>query len=490
MKSWSHNKIVVIIGNPGNVFPQRLAAFFRKQGLEVVIVTRRWQGPPKLKDGTKILQSFDSESPEMRKKLSSLREHWLRFERYVNHSERSRYRRAMGPPEHRDYHPSFAGSFVRAVSIPPFVAQLNPAFVFGQDVFAYGLATALCPTIPKVLMPWGGDVFRFAETSSVAFEMVRRALNGVDLIVPGATTGARHVISRFGVPHDKVHAVTWGLDRRLFRRASVQERRTFCAEYAIDPSSLIIVNIRRFMPRWGSDIALEAFLQLAEEDERLRFFALGGQGGSEPYVAEARERISAKGLDDRIRIFDGHISDASVQQLVSVTDIFTSLVRLNDMGSASILEGAAAGATPLLSDIPSNREIERLGFRALFIEKLDAAGVVDALRLAIHKPALRAEMAAANQRYLEVHEDREQNMLRLLDLIADCCVEGIKVGSKDISDVLTVINEVIQERMDLNLLSKLIGFPRACGRCLRSAIVRATKCVIADLPSKRGSELP
>ena len=454
-------------------------------------MTRRWQGPPQLEDGTKIFQSFDSESPALRKKLSSLREHWRRFERYVNHSERSRYRRAMGPPEHRDYHPSFVGSFVRAVSIPPFVARLNPAFVFGQDAFAYGLATALCPIHPKVLMPWGGDVFRFAETSSVAFEMVRWSLNSADLVVPGALAGVQHIVKRFGVPADRVHAVSWGIDRTLFRRASEQERRTFCAEHAIAPSSLIITNIRLFMPRWGCDLALEAFLQLAEEDEILRFFAIGGRGDSKPFVAEARKRISAKGLDDRIRIFDGHIPDTAMQQLVSVTDIFTSLVRLNDMGSASILECAAASATPVLSDIPSNREIERLGFRAFFVKTLDASGVSAALRRAINAPpSIRAEMAAANQRYLEVHEDREQNMLRLLDLIADCRVEGIEVGSKDISDVMTVINEIIGARTDLNLLSRLVGFPWACSRHLRSAITGAAKCVTACLPPRRGPEHP
>jgi glycosyltransferase involved in cell wall biosynthesis len=470
MKNWRQGKTALIIGDPAHFGPRRLAAFWRSLGLEVAIVTRRWKGPRQLEDGTKILQSFDSESSSLREQLSSLHKYWLRVEHGVNVWERSRYRRAMGPLEHRDYYPSFANSLVQAASIPQLVAQLDPAFVFGQEAFAYGLATALCTASPKVLMPWGGDIFSFAESSSIGFAMVRRALHGVDLVVPSAVVGARLVEDGFGVPSEKVRAVSWGVDRGLFRKASGEGRRLFCAKHNIDPTSFIILNVRRLMPRWGWNVALEAFIQLAEEDERLKFFALGGPG-SEPFVAEARKRISAKGLQRRITIFDGHIPDSAVQELISVTDIFTSLVpvSLNDMRSSSILEGAAAGATPVLSDLAEYREMERLGFRALFAERLETPGVVVALRRAIQEPALRAEIAAANERYLQTHEDRERNQLRLLDLIASLPVRMEGRSRPSISDAMTVIQEIIGTRKHLALLASFLRVRRGCRHPLRSA---------------------
>jgi glycosyltransferase involved in cell wall biosynthesis len=222
------------------------------------------------------------------------------------------------------------------------------------------------------------------------------------------------------------------------------------------------------MPRWGWDIALEAFLRLAAEDARLQFFALGGHG-SEPYVAEAHKRIRAEGLEHRIRIFDGHIPDRAVQELISVADVFTSLVRLNDMRSSSILEGAAAGATPVLNDLAEYREMERLGFQALFIEQLDVSAVVKAVRRAIQEPSLRTEIAAANQRYLEEHEDNENNMLRLLDLIASCPARTEERARPDISDALTVIDEIIGARKQLGIVSCLSRLRRGCRHPLRSA---------------------
>jgi glycosyltransferase involved in cell wall biosynthesis len=462
-------RTVVIIGDPAHFCPQRMAGFWRSVGLEVAIVTRRWDGPSQLNDGTRILQSVDSETFSFREQLTSLYERWLRVERGLNLWERSRYRAAMGPAEQQDHQPSFADSLLQAASIPQFVSQLDPAFVFGQVAFTYGLATALCAVGPKVLMPWGGDIFSFAETNSVSFAMVQRALNGVDLVVPSGVVGARIVTDRFGVAREKVRAISWGVDRRLFRKASWDRRCRFCAENKIDPRSLIILNVRRLKPRWGCNLALEAFIQLAEQDESLHFFGLGGPG-SEPFVAQARERISSKGLNRRIIIFDGPISDSAVQELVSMVDIYTSLVpvSLNDMRSASILEGAAAGATPVLSNIAEYREMERLGFRALFVKELQPEAIVATLIRAIEQPALRAEIAAANTHYLQIHEDTERNQLKLLDMVASLPAPA-ECSRPHVSEALTTIAEIIGGRRYLGLLPPLTRLGRGCAHPIRGA---------------------
>jgi glycosyltransferase involved in cell wall biosynthesis len=204
------------------------------------------------------------------------------------------------------------------------------------------------------------------------------------------------------------------------------------------------------------------------ENAKLQFFALGGLS-SAPYVTEARNRIRTAGLEHRIRIFDGHIPDEEVRELISVADVFTSLVRLNDMRSSSILEGAAVGATPVLSDLAEYRKMERLGFRALFIEKMEASAVLAAVRRAIQEPALRAEIAVANQRYLETHEDTEHNMLRLLDLIASCPMRMEEERARPgISDALTAIEDIIGARKYLRLVPILIRLRRGCRHPLRS----------------------
>jgi glycosyltransferase involved in cell wall biosynthesis len=228
------------------------------------------------------------------------------------------------------------------------------------------------------------------------------------------------------------------------------------------------VNARRFKPNWGSDLALEAFLRLARENSALRFFSLGG-AGAEPYVAEARKRISAEGMQHRISIFDGQICHESVGKLFSVADVFTSVIRTNDMRSLSILEGAAVGATPVLSDVAEYREMERLGFRALFIERLDAEAVASALRRAIHDPALRAEIATANEQYLKEHEDNERNMLRLLDLIGSCPVGVGKRLRQGTDDASAVIAEIIGPQKHLALMSNLLRLRQGCRHPVRSA---------------------
>src|SRR5262249_12503466 len=139
--------------------------------------------------------------------------------------------------------------------------SLQPRFIFGQEVFYYGLATAFCRRTTRVLMPWGGDVFMYAEASAIAFAMVRYSLQHVDLVCPSSVTAASHICSRFGVPSERIAPISWGVDRRIFRRVSVDERKEICVSFGLDPCSTIIMNVRRFRPAWGSDAAIAAFLR-------------------------------------------------------------------------------------------------------------------------------------------------------------------------------------------------------------------------------------
>jgi hypothetical protein len=174
-------------------------------------------------------------------------------------------------------------------------------------------------------------------------------------------------------------------------------------------------------------------------------------------------------MERRITIFDGQISHESVGKLFSVADVFLSVIRTNDMRSLSILEGAAVGATPVLSDVAEYREMERLGFRALFIERLDAEAVAFAVRRAIHDPGLRAEIAAANRQYLDEHEDGERNMLRLLDLIESCPASMEEHTRQDTHDASAVIAEMIGPQKHLGLKYNLLRLRRGGRHPLRSA---------------------
>ena len=131
--------------------------------------------------------------------------------------------------------------------------------------------------------------------------------------------------------------------------------------------------------------------------------------------------LHADGLGGRFTLFDGDTPFDECVDLMAAADVFVSLMRVPDMRSFSILQAASAGGIPVLSDQSEYREMERDGFRALFVDPVDTEAVVAALRESSGKPWLAEEIRAANERYIGKHEDHEVQMARLREAIEEVC---------------------------------------------------------------------
>jgi glycosyltransferase involved in cell wall biosynthesis len=388
-------------------------------GIDARIVTRRWHGERRLPDGTPILVTADSEGA--RKATYDRIERWLwRLESPLTALQQTRFTQAMGSETW--YKPSVSPWVADALSISRFVQTLRPQFICGQEVFAYGLATAFSRHVPRMLMPWGGDVYMYARTTAMAFLTVRHALRHVDLVVPGSPIARDYIHERFGVPLKRMHCGgLWALNRERFRRATKDQRTRVCARFGIDPHSLVIMNVRRFFPAWGSEVAFPAFLQFAEEWRSAHFILLGGSG-TESRVAEARKLLTSRGLSARFTMFDGDISIDDCAALMSIADIFVSMMLEQDMRPlASILEAAASGGAPILGDQPEYRVMESLGFRAAFCKPGGQMEVLDALRRYAASEDLRQDAVNRNLRYLDANEDGTQQAVALLRRMRSLC---------------------------------------------------------------------
>jgi glycosyltransferase involved in cell wall biosynthesis len=265
-------------------------------------------------------------------------------------------------------------------------------------------------------------VFTYAESSPFQFAVAKLSLNLVDLIVPSSTTAARHICQRFGIPSRKVQAVSWGVDRQTFKRTDGDERKQLRRKWGIEPEALVFLNVRRFRPIWGGFVALEAFMRIANEHPSSHFILLAGQS-TEEFIRQARERLQEAGLLSRFILLDGHAPLEVCAELMSISDVFTSLLGRGDMRSASVLQAAAAGGLPVVSDTPEYREMERLGFAGLFVRPDSVEDVLGALRFVVRNPESVSEIAARNQIYIAEHEEHFKQMNRMLSLIDDVCTD-------------------------------------------------------------------
>jgi glycosyltransferase involved in cell wall biosynthesis len=385
--------------------------------MDVVIATDRWDGPSMLPDGTPVLNAFASASSARRAIASSagrLLSHGWNAARFLERRRRERAEENVGEC------PSFAGPLSAAALLSRCVLSLRPRFVFGMEVFQHGMATALCKGVPRILMPWGGDIYLYPEASAVSSAMVRYALSRVDLVCPTSSSSVSHLVTRYGIPSRKIRVISWGVDRLLFRRATAPRRKEVLARFGVDPECDLFLNVRRFLPIWGCHIAMEAFRRYAKENPRAHFAMLGGTGTAE-LVREARKRLRAEGIEDRFLLFEGDTPFSDCVDLMSVAEAYVSLMLVPDMRSFSILQAAAAGGVPILSYQPEYREMERMGFCALFVDPRNPESVAETMRECVRNGRKAEEIRQNNETYIAKHEDQEVQMQQLRAAIEEVC---------------------------------------------------------------------
>ena len=394
-----------------------LAVYLRSQGLDVVVVSQAPGCATTRPDGTRVLYSGEHDTRLRQLVIHTLlRKAVLAVERVFQWPQRYAGRVAKRFDDPWLWYPYVTESLLNASAVAATALALRPSFVFGQEVASYGLATALCRGVPKVLFPWGHDIFVCVDTSWLLFALTRFALNSADLVVPASVSATRYIADRFDVPPERIQGISWGVDRHAFRRASAEQRRAICARWGVDPAALVVLNVRRFRPAWGCFVALRAFVQVACETAGVHFIMLGG-AGSERYVAQARAILAEEGLAARFTLLEGDAPLSVCAELMSVSDVFVSLLKTGDMRSSSVLQAAAAGGAPIVADGPEYRHMEAAGFAGVFVEPESVADVVNALRWYIAHPEKRADVTARNAVYIATHEDPERQMARLLDAI-------------------------------------------------------------------------
>ena len=409
-----------MLGESTSYFPAQLAKYWHSKGLKVVLITHQRDALSTLSDGTPVIRSYEHETRLMRLTTRAAAPVLYRLERLVPRFKQRFIRITEVSEDTELWLPYFVEYVTAAWPTSKAALTQHPRFVFGHEVTTYGLATALCRGVPKIIFPWGADVFTYAEASPFHYALTKFSLRSADLIVPSSTTAAHHISERFGVALDKIHPVSWGVDTQVFRRAEGDHRKAICAKWGIDPQASIVLNPRRFRPDWGAFVALEAFIRIASENPNTHFILFGGKN-TEDFTRQAQNQVDEKGLSSRFTFLLGDAPISICSELMSIANIFVSLLGLGDMRSASVLQAVASGAAPVISDLPEYREMEKLGFAAMFVRPERVDDCVKALESLVRNPEKVREIVGRNESYIARHEDHSRQMEKMLNLITEVC---------------------------------------------------------------------
>jgi glycosyltransferase involved in cell wall biosynthesis len=295
--------------------------------------------------------------------------------------------------------PGFARYPLALPALRRALRDFAPDLVDAHYVPNYGLLGALAGRRPLVVTAWGSDLLVAGRRGVLQRARAGFVLRRADLVLTDAQNLAA-AARALGAPAGRIHVVPWGVDLERLRADAERE-----------PG--LVVSARRHEAVYDIETILRAMSLVLARDPRARLVVAGE--GSRRAALEKRAAIL---LPPGRWTFTGHLAAPELAALLARADVYVSASR-SDSTSVSLLEAMAAGAVPVVSDIPGNREWVQEGEGARLFACGDAEALARAVERTLGDPAWAAAARARNRARVERSADWRRTVP---------CIEALYAG--------------------------------------------------------------
>ncbi|MEX0786316.1 MAG: glycosyltransferase, partial [Dehalococcoidia bacterium] len=283
------------------------------------------------------------------------------------------------------------------------VEAIAPDVLHAHYLVEHGLYATAAAFDPYVVSAWGSDVLVEAARSPINRAIARFAVGRADLVTANNKHMAREIVRRLGKEPGWVQHIVLGVERDFLREpeASVNARTP-------DPGRVPTVLSTRSLdtPLYNVDTILRAMARVRERVPSARL-VIAGEGRLRPRL----EALAAElGLGAAAQ-FAGFLSTDALRGALLDAEVFVS-VPTSDGTSVALLQAMGSGCFPIVSDLPSQRELVD-GERGARVPVRDEATLAEAIVRAIEDHELRRAALEANRRFVEEYGVLETNMARM-----------------------------------------------------------------------------
>ncbi len=302
----------------------------------------------------------------------------------------------------------FGNNVYKALPYRREVRRIKPDLVHGFEALGYGFALAHCGQYPKVLTPWGNDLYDWPKRSRIARWLVRSALQGADAISTNHPGLASSLGREFGIAGDKIVAFSWGVDLTVFRQDYAGEVEALRRELEIAADALVVVSNRQMNAYWGIEEIVRAVPRVVEEFPAVVFVFLRGSGSAD-YESTMRRLAEEKRVAQNVRFVSEFVSPRQMAVFLNMAHVFVS-VPYTDLLSISVLEGMACGAIPVLSELEAYKTRVQDGENGFYVPVRDTTAVAEQVIYCLKHPELRERIAKQNREIIIVQDNWETNV--------------------------------------------------------------------------------
>ena len=294
------------------------------------------------------------------------------------------------------------------------IRQFHPDIVHAMEALAYGLTLSLCGPYPKILTPWGNDIFHDPFHSRIARMHVRSGLKAATFVSTNHPTLDDYLSDTFGIPRDKVQCFSWGVDLKIFHPDQKAEAGRMRESLGIPAGAPVVISNRSLAEYWGAREIAGAIPLILKQAPDAHFLLIRGSG-TKAFREETASFLERHGAGANVRIIDETVGPEKMAALLNLSDIFLS-VPYTDLLSISVLEGLACGAIPVVSNLPAYRSRIVDGTNGFYVPIKDAGAIAEKTVYILKNLAMKEKIRERNWNMIRENDDWEQCAPRMAAL--------------------------------------------------------------------------
>jgi glycosyltransferase involved in cell wall biosynthesis len=368
---------ICLIGNPDSIHVQRWANHFAQRGFEVSLLS--YYQPTTTFNGNPSVHFVRSRASGPRRAGPKSLAAMGRFPGMLRLVTAARLK---------------AAGFYRELN------RINPDVVHAHYVSDYGFLAALSGRHPMVVTAWGSDLLVDARASAITRFLVKWVLSKADLVTYNSDQ-LGDAARAMGTPSDRLLKVVLGvgpemLDALRTRTVPPGERKA-------------VILSQRSLGRtlYNVDVVINAMPDVLARvpDARL---VVGGDGALRSQLEDLSRRT---GVAHAVEFVGSATWPVGLAERLGQAAVYVS-VPSSEGTSVTLLEAMAAGAYPVVSDLPSNREwVSPMGGAVVPVKQV--APLATALIAALGDPAGRASAATINRQLIDERGLWDSNMAQM-----------------------------------------------------------------------------
>lgn len=368
---------ICMIGNPDSIHVQRWARHFSQRGFEVSLLS--YYQPMVEFSGNPTVHFLRARGPSARRGGTRSAAAMGRFPGVLRLITATRLR---------------AAGFYRELD------RINPDLVHAHYVSDYGFLASLSRRHPMIVSAWGSDLLVDPGLSVITRRLVRWVLARADLITYNSDQLGQ-AARAMGAPPERLLQVVLGVSEEMLDALSTR------TVTPADRKPMILSQRSLERPLYNVDVVIKAMPRVLRRVPEARL-VVGGEGALKEQLQGLARRLE---VAEAVEFAGTATWPVGLAERLGKAAVYVS-VPSSEGTSVTMLEAMAAGAYPVVSDLPANREwVSGEGGTVVPVREIEP--LADAMITALEEPARRSSAAKHNRELIEQRGLWEVNMARM-----------------------------------------------------------------------------